>query len=105
MSIFTLEPSKKRVKIEVEDISERSLKNFWQALKITEYKSSSFLEMSGNINFLGKPSQPSKLFVRKCYNDLVNIVLKDNIRNLRLTGNPGIGKTFFGYFLDRKSVV
>ncbi|RIA93134.1 hypothetical protein C1645_665279, partial [Glomus cerebriforme] len=41
----------------------------------------------------------SKLFVRKCYDDLLKIVIDDKTRDLHLSGNPGIGKTFFGYYL------
>ncbi|POG75117.1 hypothetical protein GLOIN_2v1453101, partial [Rhizophagus irregularis DAOM 181602=DAOM 197198] len=76
------------------------LKHFWQALKNTNHDElSSLFMVSEDVNFFGKPSIPLKLFVRRCYNDLLNIVDNDKIRNLRLTGNSGIGKTFFGYYL------
>ncbi|RHZ71434.1 hypothetical protein Glove_258g43 [Diversispora epigaea] len=39
------------------------------------------------------------LYIRKCYRDLLEIVFDENIRKLRITGNPGIGKTFFAYYL------
>ncbi|PKC69765.1 hypothetical protein RhiirA1_503530, partial [Rhizophagus irregularis] len=35
----------------------------------------------------------------KCYHDLQKIVFDDTIDKLRITGNPGIGKTYFGYYL------
>ncbi|CAB4383198.1 unnamed protein product [Rhizophagus irregularis] len=99
------EPPRKRAKTEETDdedveVDELLLKHFWQALKNTNHNElSSLFTVSGDVNFFGKPSIPSKLFVRRCYNDLLNIVDNDKIRNLRLTGNPGIGKTFFGYYL------
>ncbi|CAB4443977.1 unnamed protein product [Rhizophagus irregularis] len=102
------EPPKKRAKIEGDTDAEvaedvKSLRNFWQALKTTKYdKEMPFFTVSEDIKFFGKRSRPSKLFVRKCYNDLLGIII-DNIKNgkrdYRLTGNPGIGKTFFGYYL------
>ncbi|CAB4425352.1 unnamed protein product [Rhizophagus irregularis] len=100
------EPPRKRAKIEetddedVEEVDEILLKHFWQALKNTNHDElSSLFMVSEDVNFFGKPSIPSKLFVRRCYNDLLNIIDNDKIRNLRLTGNSGIGKTFFGYYL------
>ncbi|CAB4390811.1 unnamed protein product [Rhizophagus irregularis] len=103
-----VEPPKKRAKIEGDTDAEvaedvKSLRNFWQALKTTKYdKEMPFFTVSEDIKFFGKRSRPSKLFVRKCYNDLLGIII-DNIKNgkrdYRLTGNPGIGKTFFGYYL------
>ncbi|GBC25389.2 hypothetical protein GLOIN_2v1886436 [Rhizophagus irregularis DAOM 181602=DAOM 197198] len=50
-------------------------------------------------NFFGLDNQPSRLFIRNCYKDLLDIVSKPEIRNLRISGNPGVGKTFFGYYL------
>ena len=106
LHLFLSEPPRKRAKIEetddeeVNETDEMSLKHFWQAIKNTNHDGkSSLFTVSENSNFFGKPSKPSKIFVRKCYNDLLNIVSNDKIRNLRLTGNPGIGKTFFGYYL------
>jgi hypothetical protein len=37
--------------------------------------------------------------IRKCYSDLIPVALDTKIDKLRITGNPGIGKTFFGYYL------
>ena len=39
------------------------------------------------------------MFIRKCYRDLKRIVFDMKIDKVRITGNPGIGKTFFGYYL------
>ncbi|PKY41943.1 hypothetical protein RhiirA4_540004 [Rhizophagus irregularis] len=88
---------------ETEEVDEKALKAFWRALKTTEYdyekSPSQFFTVSGDINFLGMLHKPSELFVRKCYDDLYKIVIDDKTRDLRLSGNPGIGKTFFGYYL------
>ena len=43
--------------------------------------------------------EDSVLKIRKCYRDLLSVVFDDYIRKLRITGNPGIGKTYFGYYL------
>ncbi|CAG8439628.1 4521_t:CDS:2 [Funneliformis caledonium] len=45
------------------------------------------------------PYKPLTLLIRKCYRDLASVVLDDNVRRIRITGNPGIGKTYFGYYL------
>ncbi|CAI2186481.1 9391_t:CDS:2, partial [Funneliformis geosporum] len=34
-----------------------------------------------------------------CYRDMKEVVFNDSTRKLRITGNPGIGKTFFGFYL------
>jgi hypothetical protein len=39
------------------------------------------------------------LFIRNCYRDLATIILDGDIRRSRITDNPGIGKTYFGYYL------
>ncbi|GBC37201.2 DUF185-domain-containing protein [Rhizophagus irregularis DAOM 181602=DAOM 197198] len=41
----------------------------------------------------------STLLIRKCYRDLTPVVFDTKIDKLRITGNPGIGKTYFGYYL------
>ncbi|CAB5205968.1 unnamed protein product [Rhizophagus irregularis] len=41
----------------------------------------------------------SALKIRKCYRDLLSVVFDESINKLRITGNPSIGKTFFGYYL------
>ncbi|CAB5213573.1 unnamed protein product [Rhizophagus irregularis] len=49
--------------------------------------------------FLGKRNGSSTLLIRKCYRDLTPVVFDTKIDKLRITGNPGIGKTYFGYYL------
>ncbi|CAB5187431.1 unnamed protein product [Rhizophagus irregularis] len=70
-------------------------------LKDTEFdaKTSELLKLAYDTNFFGLDNQPSRLFIRNCYKDLLDIVSKPEIRNLRISGNPGVGKTFFGYYL------
>ncbi|CAG8688296.1 16218_t:CDS:2, partial [Funneliformis mosseae] len=74
------EPPKKRVKID-------GLNKFWRVLKDASYGE----------RFLGKENGPSAVFIRKCYLDLQVSVFRRN--KIRITGNPGIGKTYFGYYL------
>src|ERR1700744_1952476 len=53
------------------------------------------------MHFLGGINKPSTLLICKCYRHLLTLVLDNNrwIRNLIITGKPGIGKTYFGYYL------
>ena len=59
----------------------------------------SFLNLPNGVHILGDPDKPSTLLIRKCYGDLATVILDDNVRRIRITGNPGIGKTYFGYYL------
>ncbi|CAG8597498.1 5151_t:CDS:2 [Funneliformis mosseae] len=83
------EPPNKRVKID------DRLNKFWRVLK--DASCGEFLVLSENTRFLGKKNGPSTVFIRKCYLDLQVVVFKRN--KIRITGNPGIGKTYFGYYL------
>lgn len=91
-STYYTEPPNKRVKIDDEELNK-----FWQTLKNASCKE--FLELPEGVRFLGKDHGTSKLLVRKCYVDLQEVVFDDKINKLRIVGNPGIGKTFFGYYL------
>jgi hypothetical protein len=62
-------------------------------------KKSDIFKLNKNIKFFGLDNETSKLFIRKCYGYLLGVVQDVKIRKLRITGNPGIGKTFFGYYL------
>lgn len=77
------------------------LNRFIQALKDTEFdeETRDLLKLADDTKFFGLSDQPSKLFIRNCYKDLLNAVRNQQIRKLRISGNPGIGKTFFGYYL------
>ncbi|CAB4383927.1 unnamed protein product [Rhizophagus irregularis] len=52
------------------------------------------------VQLVAEPPQnangPSTLLIRKCYRDLTPVVFDTKIDKLRITGNPGIGKTYFG---------
>ncbi|RGB27176.1 hypothetical protein C1646_769459 [Rhizophagus diaphanus] len=90
-------------KIESEDYGQRvrlnneGVNRFWGVLASATCEK--FLKLPGNIRFLGKEQGPSALFIRKCYLDLEDVVFDNKITKLRITGNPGIGKTYFGYYL------
>ncbi|PKK58121.1 hypothetical protein RhiirC2_796830, partial [Rhizophagus irregularis] len=91
------EPPKKRRRIDADDVNDEELNKFWRALKDASHKQ--YLRLSGSTRFLGKEHGFSALKIRKCYRDLLSVVFDDSINKLRITGNPGIGKTFFGYYL------
>ncbi|RHZ77089.1 hypothetical protein Glove_186g10 [Diversispora epigaea] len=96
----------------IEDQEVTEFKNFlvifWKALKNTKVdEQEEFLQLSEGEHFLGAKST---LFIRKCYRQLLQIVFDEKIRRLRITGNPGIGKTFFAYYIlymlaQRKEII
>jgi hypothetical protein len=60
------------------------------------------LELDPGTFFFGRESLGSKLFVRKSYEELAEIIfeLLSSGGKVALTGNPGVGKTYFvNYFL------
>jgi hypothetical protein len=59
-----------------------------------------FLDLKEGTYFLGDERNGSKLFVRPCYPDLAEIVvsINDARESVILTGNPGIGKSYFLFF-------
>lgn len=69
--------------------------------RITERNSSKTIQL--NINLLGDEPPGSILFVRDCYPRLLDTTLSiiniGRSRHLAIIGTPGIGKTYFGYFL------
>ena len=74
--------------------------NFWKALNETEYSfDEEFFQLSGGAHFFGSVEEPSVLFIRECYDDLISTAFDMNVRKLRISGNPGIGKPFYGYYL------
>ncbi|GBC06602.1 hypothetical protein RclHR1_06950008 [Rhizophagus clarus] len=86
------EPPNKRVKTDDE------VNNFWRDLKKASL-TNQFLRLPNNTRFLGKEHGLSNLYIRRCYKDFEHIVFDDAINKLRISGNPGIGKTIFGYYL------
>ncbi|CAI2186321.1 18677_t:CDS:2, partial [Funneliformis geosporum] len=96
------ESSTKRRTLEYKQ-KNKKLDEFWRDLKSVKINELSddeaFLRLSEGITFLGKKKGPSILYIRRCYRDMKEVVFKDSTRTLRITGNPGIGKTFFGFYL------
>ncbi|PKK72608.1 hypothetical protein RhiirC2_776997 [Rhizophagus irregularis] len=115
-NLLASEYPNKRIKYDIDD---QKLKKSWDALKhgkVEKHGRSKVLDLSEDVYYLlGKDEQGfniSTLFIRKCYKDLYKMISKNNhVRRWRITGNPGIGKTFFGFYLlyflakQRKTVV
>ncbi|RHZ77618.1 hypothetical protein Glove_174g112 [Diversispora epigaea] len=77
--------------------TDEDLINLWNALKNTRLnKQDEFLQLSGKTSFLG---DIDVIYIRKCYRDLLEIVFDKNIRRIRISGNPGIGKSVFTYYI------
>jgi hypothetical protein len=73
---------------------------FWNALKDQNVERGEFLQLPEGIHFLGDKDEISTLYIRKCYRDLAKIAFnKKTKKRLRISGNPGVGKTLFGYYL------
>src|SRR3954454_2565366 len=70
-------------------------KNFWMEMKNAAIYNQNFLQLKS----AQLPSGHPMLFIRECYKDFANLAFDVNISNLRITGNPGIGKTLFSYYL------
>jgi len=60
-----------------------------------------FLDLGAGVHFLGDEKLGSKLFVRECYQELAEVTMGivESGYNLVITGNPGIGKSYFLLFL------
>lgn len=69
------------------------------------------LELVNGTSFLGNSKLGSKLFIRRCYNEMADLIFSDEVQDIVVTGTPGIGKSMFGYYLlyllrcEGKSVV
>eukprot|EP00158_Paraphelidium_tribonemae_P005208 Partr_v1_DN27225_c1_g1_i6_m38409 putative crinkler (CRN) family protein len=82
-----------------------ALLNFWTAF--TNYSipivENTLIQLPENVFIPGNNGIHSSIYVRPCYPELfqtsLSIVQSADIRHLIILGNPGIGKTFFGYFL------
>ncbi|CAG8454146.1 20771_t:CDS:2 [Dentiscutata erythropus] len=80
------------------DETEKDLGKFWSSLENAKIDNN-FLQLPEGAYFLGDEDQVTILYIRKCYIHLADIVFNEEIRRCRITGNPGIGKTFFGFYL------
>ena len=91
------------------DNKDENLAKSWNALKngkIIQIQQAegqlydTFLCLSKEISYLlCNDNEDQFLLIRSCYHDLSNIILNSKETNCRITTNPGIGKTFFGYYL------
>ena len=75
---------------------------FWHALMRTEPAPDGFLSLPDGVHWFGDGRLGSRLMVRRCYVDLCDLMQAAAAENRNpdwiVTGNPGIGKTFFaGY--------
>ena len=76
---------------------------FWSHLSQANFDSDArLLTLVGSSRFLGSLSNPSSLYVRRCYQELSDLVMsavKHGSRGYAILGNPGIGKTFFAFYM------
>ncbi|CAG8701888.1 2263_t:CDS:1, partial [Funneliformis caledonium] len=88
----------KRRKTGLWDYTEKDLGKFWKILDNAKIDNN-FFQLSEGVYFLGDKEHGAILYIRKCYIHLAKIILNEKIHRCRITGNPGIGKTFFGLYL------
>lgn len=82
-------------------LSSPALLQFWQQLPAA-IVAGGFLRLAPGTFFLGAPSNGDCLLVRKCYLELYDSIQQlMDLGNTKIvvTGNPGIGKTVFTFFL------
>ncbi|CAB4478973.1 unnamed protein product [Rhizophagus irregularis] len=88
--------------IQSDNYDNESLEKVWKAFKEATIDDN-VLNLSNDASYFlgvddyGNPI--STIFIRDCYLDLSKIIFESNRSRWRITGNPGIGKTFFGYYL------
>jgi len=82
--------------------ADKSLTEFAAALTEAVVTDST-LELANGTVFLGDPMFGSKLFIHPCYKEFSEIILdgasRSVVRDVVVTGTPGIGKSFFGWYL------
>ena len=80
---------------------------FWEALRNnrTEVKADAMIALPEGTYLLGNVTMGSRIYIRHCYPDLWTLcweMIHDEVNKLPhlvILGNPGIGKTFFGYVI------
>jgi hypothetical protein len=80
---------------------------FWEAFLAvpTEIQADAVVVLPEGVFLLGDPTQGSRIFIRRCYPPLLDVSWKfihdkaTETPHLVILGNPGIGKTFFGYVI------
>eukprot|EP00195_Chlamydomonas_chlamydogama_P008570 CAMPEP_0202890160 /NCGR_PEP_ID=MMETSP1392-20130828/660_1 /ASSEMBLY_ACC=CAM_ASM_000868 /TAXON_ID=225041 /ORGANISM="Chlamydomonas chlamydogama, Strain SAG 11-48b" /LENGTH=584 /DNA_ID=CAMNT_0049573679 /DNA_START=72 /DNA_END=1826 /DNA_ORIENTATION=+ len=78
-----------------------SVVNFWRSLGSATLVDG-FLVLHGGTFFLGAKNKPDRIMVRKCYEDFLEIIQEQmykGVTKIVITGSPGIGKSYFLYYL------
>jgi len=71
---------------------------FYDALKMAQVQND-VLQLPDEVKFLNVASLPSKLYVRKAYEDLHSLIHDTyRHRSILVVGNPGTGKSFFALY-------
>ncbi|KAJ3254311.1 hypothetical protein HK103_007282 [Boothiomyces macroporosus] len=87
------------------NLSPPALSDFWNAFKActTPIVENNVIQLPNNIFILGNQTLGSSIFIRHCYpkllHDALSIIETHEYPHLVILGNPGIGKTYFGYVL------
>jgi hypothetical protein len=66
--------------------------------KVESLKANEVFNLGQDVSFLGEIDFRSRLFVRECYLELLDLVLSGG-KNVLVRGTPGIGKTHFSFLL------
>ena len=72
--------------------------NFAKTFDKATLKENEVFALGQGVYFLGEVDFGSRLFVRECYLELLDLVLSGG-KNVLLRGTPGIGKTHFSFLL------
>jgi hypothetical protein len=80
------------------------LAKFWDALpRATITDGDRVLRLSDGTTFLGLDDRPQELYIRDDYKGLWSLIENNqSMRKVVVTGNPGIGKSYFGLFALHK---
>eukprot|EP00026_Physarum_polycephalum_P004034 Phypoly_transcript_04051.p1 GENE.Phypoly_transcript_04051~~Phypoly_transcript_04051.p1 ORF type:complete len:314 (+),score=33.58 Phypoly_transcript_04051:88-1029(+) len=87
--------------IQVYQTADSEILEFWRALKDTKVDENDVLAL-GDANFFGDPLWGTKVFVRRAYVELADILFeqtRNGITRSVIVGNPGTGKSMFLFFL------
>jgi hypothetical protein len=82
-----------------------AISTFWNAFKActTPIEENQVIQLPTNVYILGNPTLGSSVFIRHCYPKLLatalSIIETPGTPHLVILGNPGIGKTYFGYVI------
>ncbi len=75
---------------------------FWESLD-SATEANGVLSLPTDSFWLGVRDLGSKMVIRQCYNDIWNMIqhlqIKEGYRRVALLGNPGIGKSWFHFYL------